>query len=436
MLPLIESTNHKIIRQPIYFKGLNMSKAIKPGELTYTKNLSSNLLPCMSPRPSRERVNQAIINDPQALFATEDGFAWVDGAGFYYKGELKGEVTAGPKSMTDFNGNILIMPDRKYYNYIDDVFGNMGSGLYPTAGAIPEMDFICTHMNRVFGCKGNDLYASALGSFTDWTTFEGLSTDAWATDVASEGNFTGIVAYLNHVIFTKDDFLHELFGDKPSNFRAMDPYKSGCVSNKSLQEVDTSLFMLGREGVKVYSGSFPEVISHVLGERKYVDGVAGEDGRKYYISLYDGEMWELFVYDTLTGTWFREDGLHVIQFAKQNGVLYALTADGDILKFGSGDEIVSWSGITEIFTEETQFKKGHNELFFRVELEPGSLISIYVKYGDGDFALVKTYDTPGYTAFTIPLRITRADHFQVKIEGAGRAVVHQMIRNFYVGSER
>ena len=75
-------------------------------------------------------------------------------------------------------------------------------------------------------------------------------------------------------------------------------------------------------------------------------------------------------------------------------------------------------------------------MFFRVELEPGSLISIYVKYGDGDFTLVKTYDTPGYTAFTIPLRITRADHFQVKIEGAGRAVVHQMIRNFYVGSER
>lgn len=42
---------------------------------------------------------------------------------------------------------------------------------------VPDMDFICESNNRVWGCVGNDIYASKLGDPFNWNYFQGLSTD-------------------------------------------------------------------------------------------------------------------------------------------------------------------------------------------------------------------------------------------------------------------
>ena len=53
---------------------------------------------------------------------------------------------------------------------------------------IPDMDFVVEQGNRLWGCKYgivdgqavNEVYASALGDFRNWNSFQGLSTDSYA----------------------------------------------------------------------------------------------------------------------------------------------------------------------------------------------------------------------------------------------------------------
>ena len=175
----------------------------------------------------------------------------------------------------------------------------------------------------------------------------------------------------------------------------------------------------------------PELISIDL-EETYVSGVAGGDGRRYYISLYDGSKYKLYVYDTFTGLWMQEDDLQVTEFAYYGGYLYALTSDNKILKFNSGDETVSWEFVTAEITEEIDNKKGYSDLSFRVDLEKDSELTVYTRIDNGGFKSVKTYRTNDLQTFTVPLKIQNADHFQVKVSGKGNAKIHSMYRKFYV----
>jgi hypothetical protein len=59
---------------------------------------------------------------------------------------------------------------------------------------IPDMDFFCEVDNRLWGCKGNEIFASALGNPFRWNNYEGLATDSYAVSVGSVGSFTGAAA--------------------------------------------------------------------------------------------------------------------------------------------------------------------------------------------------------------------------------------------------
>jgi hypothetical protein len=330
---------------------------IVPGQLKGMSNCSARNFPCISNRPAR--YQHATITTPKAIYSANSGkLCWVDGTSFYYDGVSKGTVTAGAKSIVDFNGKILIFPDKKYYDYGTNTFDTLGTGTYPTAGAVPDMDYICIHNNRVFGCKGCDIYASKLGDCTNWTTFAGENTDSYATDVASEGNFVGITSYAGHVVFFKNDFLHELYGEVPSNFTVKTATKKGCIDGQSVCEVNGLLYFLSRDGVNIYGGGVPRLISHDLNE-SCVSGVAGTNGNTYYISLYNGTSYSLYAYDTFHGVWHKEDSLQVMGFTMMGGYLYAITNEVTprILKFNYGTETITGYAETEIFDEAELNKK-------------------------------------------------------------------------------
>ncbi len=56
---------------------------------------------------------------------------------------------------------------------------------------VPDMDYVCVNENRLWGCRGDTVYASKLGDPKNFNVFEGLSTDSYAADVGSAGDFTG-----------------------------------------------------------------------------------------------------------------------------------------------------------------------------------------------------------------------------------------------------
>lgn len=385
--------------------------------------------PLLSPRPSRE-TEQSLEGTGHALFAAPK-LCWVDGTGFIYDGTSEGTVTPSAKSMADLNGVVYIMPDAKKYDYIEDTFATWGSGTYPDSGSVPDMDFMTTLDNRIWGCKNDDIYACAFGDGTDWTTFDGVNTDAYAVDTGTSGDFTGIATYKGTIIIFKNNIMWKLFGDIPDDFQFVRVTDVGCLSNKSIVEVNNVLYFLGRRGIYAYAGGVPELVSLDLDET-YVSGVAGGDGRRYYISLYDGSEYKLYVYDTFSGLWMKEDDLQVTEFDYLEGSLYALAADDKIHKFNSGSETVSWEIVTSEITEEIDNKKGYSELSFRVDLEEDSEMTVYTRIDNGDFKSVKTYKTKDLQTFNVPLRIRKANHFQVKVSGTGDAKIHAMYRKFIV----
>ena len=303
-LPTLNNIRTKLNRDTVYFKGLNRRDIISDNEVSSCKNMQMDSFPCIEVRPKRNVLGN--YPNAQSLFAGAKK-AWVNGSDFYYDGVIKGTVEAGAKSMVDFNGKILIFPDKKYYDYIAGTFGNLWTGtpapVYPAAGSVPDIDYVAVHMNRVFGVRGSNIYACASGDATNWVDYSGDQLDAWAGDVYSEGSFTGIIAHSSKLVLVKDDYTYELLGSYPAQFQVYETAKSGIVDGRSLVEISGVLYGLGREGVKIYAGSQWENISWNLNET-YLGGAAGTDGKKYYISLNTGITgYKLYVFDTELKIW-------------------------------------------------------------------------------------------------------------------------------------
>jgi hypothetical protein len=427
--------NNKAKKSTIIWGGLNRTSLIADNEFPATFNLSTDEIPLISPRKPRKETHT--LTAGHALFSATK-LAWVDGTSFVYDGYVKGTVSASAKSIIELSGTIVIFPDKKYYDTIEDEFNSFGSGTYPEEGSVPDIDYATVLDNRVWAVKGDNIYASALGDYSDWTSFlnpDGTVNEAGAyhVDTGSNGDFTGIASYKGTIIIFKNDRVWKLFGDVPTNFQFIEISRLGCIDHKSICEVNNILFWLSPQGVVSYTGGVPEVIGENLNDN-YLSGAAGGDGRKYYISLYNGIIYALYVYDTWKNIWMREDDLRVVEFALNGGYLYALTYDNKILKFGSGDEKVVWSFTTKEFTEEIDQKKGHSELSFRIDLEESSTISVYVRKDNGSFEFVRSYSSNDLSSFTVPLKIKNADHFQIMVEGNGPGKVYQMTRKFYVAA--
>lgn len=421
-LPYMPYKKQKVNRDMIEFRGYNNTPLANEKEFINMQNLSSDRFPLISCRLPRGILPNKLAK-PNALYATEK-LCWIDGTKFYYDGVEKGTLTDGQKGIADMNGFIIIFPDKAYYDYINDLWGTFTA---------PDLDYITVWNNRVWGVKGNEIRASKLGDFKEWEDFSGEANDSYATDVGSHGDFTGIYTFQNHVVCFKPNLQYEIYGYKPSNFQVQEISRTGTTSNQSVVESYSQLFYMHDSGIYSYVGGNPRLISNSI-NTSYLDGVAGTDNRRYYISLYDGVNHSLFAYDTWFDMWHREDDLQVINFVQYDNGLYALTAEGDIIKFNSGEEIIDWSFETIMFDEGTSKKKKYAKLRIRFDLDKGSRIKIYVRYNEREsYRIVKSYSCDEYTNAIIPIKLQPCDRFQIKVDGKGKSEIHGIERYFSLG---
>jgi hypothetical protein len=425
----------KVKKSTITWAGLDRRSLIAENSFSDTTNLSTKNFPLISPRDPREAAYT--LTAGWALFASSK-LVWVDGTSFLYDGVSKGTVTASAKSMVELSQRIVIFPDKKSYDTVGNTFAAFGSGnWYATpipAGSVPDIQYACTLDNRIWGVDNKDnICCTALGDFDDWTSFSSPSeaTDAWQVDTGTNGNFTGIAAYKGYNLAFKLDRVFKRYGTIPENFQFVEISKLGCVSHKSIWEVNNILFWLSPMGVVMYTGGVPEIVGEELND-SYVSAVAGGDDRRYYISLYNGSAYKLYVYDTWKGVWLQEDNLNVKDFAYFGGSLYALASDNKIYRFGSGTEKVSWSATTKSFDEQYNGKKGYSGLFLRSDLETGSSLNVYIKRDNGSFELVKSHSASDMSTFRVLLKVQDCDRFQLKLEGSGQATIYAMQREFSI----
>lgn len=315
---------------------------------------------------------------------------------------------------------------------------------------MPNMDFVVESGNRLFGCRYgesvdgkivNEIYASKLGDFKNWNCFMGLSTDSYAASVGTDGQFTGAITHMGYPLFFKENFMHKIYGNYPSNFQIQNTacrgVQKGC--SNSLAIVNETLFYKARSGIVGYDGSLPTEASYALGNESYNEAVGGAHGNKYYVSMKDNSgTYHLFVYDIAKGLWHKEDNLRADSFCSCRGELYAIDHDSKniITMAGNDGDEVEWMVQTGEIGISSPDMKYISRLTVRMMLEPDSQATFYVQYDFNDeWEYQFTLTGNSLRSFSIPIRPKRCDNMKLRIEGVGAAKIYSITKTIEEGSE-
>lgn len=319
---------------------------------------------------------------------------------------------------------------------------------------MPTLDFIVESKNRLWGCRYgtnedgdtvNEIYACKLGDFKNWNCFMNLSTDSYKVSCGTDGQFTGAITHLGYPLFFKENCVHKVYGDYPSNFQLQDTACRGVQrgSHRSLAIVNETLLYKSGNGVCAYDGSLPVEMSSALGEIRYSDAVAGAHGNKYYIDMKDaGGVYHLFVYDTAKDMWHKEDtDFHVDGFCSYMNEMYGIDHDKKhiITMLGSGTQDgkrVPWMVESGLIGMSMPDMKYISRLMVRMSLEVGADVAVSIQYDSmGDWEPVCMMTSTSLRTFSVPVRPRRCDHFRIRIEGEGECRIYSITRTIEQGSD-
>lgn len=306
---------------------------------------------------------------------------------------------------------------------------------------LPDMDFIISDDNRLWGAKGNTIYGSKLGDPTNFNVFDGLSTDSYSVDVGNAGDITAALTYGGYPTFFKEDGIFRLYGDKPSNYQIMPTMKQGVKAGcaKSLAVAGEVLYYISRNGIMAYAGGVPTKADEALG---FVvkDGVAASDGQKYYISAYDGENYGLYVYDTAKGMWHKEDDLQ-LTYATYDKAVLGLAADGRLLALtrgvdGEEESEIDWAVEFADMTYGSPFQKGIVKVNIRFSIGKADAEAIAeISYDGGEWEMIRDFRGAGKRSNILPVVPHRCDHFRLRLRGKGVCDIYSLAVQYYHGSE-
>lgn len=335
--------------------------------------------------------------------------------------EFEKKLFTGAKEYTEYGGTITIT--RK----------------------LPEMDHIFECSNRLWGCRGSEIFASKLGDPSNFYFFDGTADDSWNLTVESPGDFTGAIAHDGYPTFFKERERYKVFGDIPSQFRTS---KLDCVgvrpgAAQSLAIVDGVLFYLARDGIMADNGATPRRISDALGVRSWGTGVSGGCGDTFAICLTQGTASEIFLYDVARGLWLRDSARRVYGFAESGGQLYAIDLT-KLICFGVPESITGWTqeSAVESLAETNDFtlaepnSKRVHRVQMRLETELDTVLRILIQYdSDGIWReIAEMIGTGEKGCIRLPVRLRRCDHFRLRFEGVGGWTLHSLAMETKTGS--
>lgn len=345
-------------------------------------------------------------------------------------------------SIKENNKDIVIrgVSDKVLTFYENSFTAGVERGNITIKRTVPDLDFICESNYRLWGTHGNTIYSSKFSDPFNFKVFDGLADDSYFIDVGSEGEFTGCIAYSSHICFFKENTLHKLYGTKPSNFQinTVNVYgvQSGC--ERSMQIVNEMLLYKGVGGIYAYTGGVPELISEKFGNRRYSEASACCDGEKYYISMKQGDIWNMFTFDVAKNIWLREDDTHAVDMTFFNGKVYYLDANGGLYYIDKEADRsdIEWGATFCTMHETMNERKGYSKFHLRMDLSTGAWLAVDVKT-DTDTQWRQVYTTHNEKAKTvsIPIMPTRCDSIDIRLRGKGKCTIKTFIREFTVGSD-
>ena len=365
--------------------------------------------------------------------------------------ELIGSTYASP-TYSGFDTPIAVHFDDKpgYYSYLPEYEETASVTI---SRRLPEMDHIFECSNRLWGCRGSEIYASKLGDPSNFYFFDGTEDDSWNLTVESPGDFTGAISHDGYPTFFKERERYKVFGDIPSQFRTS---KLDCVgvrpgAAQSLAIVDGVLFYLARDGIMADNGATPRRISDALGVLSWGTGVSGGCGDTFAICLTQGTASEIFLYDVARGLWLRDSARRVYGFAESGGQLYAIDLT-KLICFGVPESITGWTqeSAVESLAETNDYtlylskriaqpnSKRVHRVQMRLELELDTVLKILIQYdGDGIWREIAELIGAGEKrSVRLPVRLRRCDHFRLRFEGVGGWTMHSLALETATGNRQ
>lgn len=325
----------------------------------------------------------------------------------------------GSKIITEIDTDYIVVS-----GVLTDSFTQEPSSGIKFTRKIPDMDFICESENRLWGCssKNHEIYASKPGDPTNWNNFEGIDSDSYVVTVGSDGDFTGCIAHLGYVLFFKENYIHTMYGNRPSNFslytKEQPGVRAGC--DKSLTILNDVLYYVGRDGVYAYSGTMPAKISdNILS--KITDAVGGKyDGRYYLSCKLDGEQ-TILVYDQQAQIWDAEDDDTFVFTANVGGVLEYIDPEGNLRAItGDSGERIEWELVSGDLMEGILDYKYIAQFLLNIWLSDGAYAQIHVKYDDNElWELLETIQCTEHRSYDVPMLPKRCSKFRYRISGQG-----------------
>ena len=205
-----------------------------------------------------------------------------------------------------------------------------------------------------------------------------------------------------------------------------------------MQILNEVLYYKGVEGIYVYSGGQPSLISYRLGLGIYSDATSGSDGRKYYVSMKNMEdKWALFVYDTVVGEWVEEGEEELKDATFIEGRLFLCIGNSVyIADDPASEELVAWEATLPYIEANTLDHKRFRKLRIRGENGSNSVLYVHISAeGIEGEKTVATINTAGRWTKTIPLPAMRTDVLKVRFSGTGEVLVRDMAIEYVLGSD-
>ena len=370
--------------------------------------------------------------------------------------------------VNSLNGSAIVYGAGANYVIIAGLLSNSVQALaQQTIGVnrtVPDLDYICESNNRLWGCiygieNGqvvNEIRASKLGDFRNWSCFMGLSTDSYAASIGTDGKFTGAISQRGYPVFFKENAIHRVSGNIPANFSIQTTTARGVQDGswRSLCVVNENIYYKARDGIMLYDGNMPILCSEQMGDELYSDARAGELKDLYYISMKDsGDNWNLFTYDTKRGIWWREDAVKALGFGSVQDELYFIDETNNTLitvtgSMGTSEGDVSWLaefGISGVEYTPTKYGKARADIRenhymsrfdIRMYLQDKKEAKLEIQYDEsGIWTNQGKIHGSNMKSFVLPVIPRRCDHLRFRISGSGDMRIYSIARYVEVGSD-
>lgn len=439
------------------FGGLDHRAKTPEGFFYDSNNLTSDHYPLMATRAKQANIypvsdDYSDIIAEDTVYFTRDNtlYRWVDEDEEFHDEFLFGEEDTRSKQLLSFGAYILIFTyDGRlfYFNTINETDCGEVDKI-----SIPQLDYVCTVNNRVWGCRYDDthnaIYASKLGDFKVWDDFDSLADSSYALSLGSSGEFTGIAAYQGTPIFFKENYIHRIAGTLPENFTLQTTKCQGVkkYSDDSIVVANERMYYHGRDGIYAYDGNLPVKISHELGSVEFEEAVGGFFDNKLFMNMLGEKgIAATYVYNVDTGLWQKQnEGSQYYGFATYNGELLCLLDEGIIAWHGksvfTGYEFpklpFTWYAVTGIIGTDAPGAKYLARMIIRMWMELDATMTIYVEYDSiPEWIPLTTISGDSLKSFSIPLSFDRCDHLRLRFEGKGETKIYTITKDIEKGGE-